>query len=285
MPERKQAPTARLRRLAAELRQLRAASGLTRETIEEKTGVNTATLYRLESARARPQKRTLITLLNLYGVADKGDRARLLELTRDSGQLDWLQPYGPGLSVGYQSYINFESEADRLRNFECLYVPGLLQVEAYARAVIHGVLPALSDNEVEQRVRVRMQRQNALLRERRTELWVVMDEPAVRRSIGTAEVMREQLLFLGRAGESPNITIQVLPYSAGAHPGMQGSFMVMEFPNDDPALIYTETIGGGLILEAETDLIRHSGIYRHLVAQALSPAETLRFINAAAQAA
>jgi transcriptional regulator with XRE-family HTH domain len=282
---RKQPPTARLRRLAGELRRLRAASEHTRETVEEQTGINTATLYRIENARVRPQKRTLLALLALYGVTDSAERDRLVELTRHASQLGWLQLYESDLTEGYQTYISFEAEAIRLQNYESLYVPGLLQTEGYARAVIRGVLPFETDEDIEQRVEVRMRRQQALSREQPVPLWAVFDEAAIHRVVGGADVTREQLRHLAHTSKSPNITIQLIPYAAGAHPGMPGSFLVMEFADDDPALVYTENAGGGLFLESDIDIIRYRATFQHLVAQALSPSDTLKYINKAVQAA
>lgn len=284
MAGRRQPPTVRLRRLAAELKRLRAAAKLTREQVETETGIVVGTLYRLEFAKGRPQKRTLLTLLDLYGVTDQAERDKFVELTRQSAQLGWLQPYEPDLPEGYQTYISFEAEAARLHNYESLYVPGLLQTDAYLRAVIHGVWPAATDNEVKQRVEVRMRRREALTKEHPVGLWAVFDEAVLRRLVGGREVMRDQLLHLIENTKSPNITIQVVPYSAGAHPGMPGSFLLMEFPDPDPALVYTENAGGGLFLEAEQDVQRYRDTFQHLVAQALSPADTTTLIGEAAQA-
>ena len=285
MPERKQPPTARLRRLAAELRRLRGASGHTRESVAERTGINTTTLYRIETARVRPQKRTLMTLLDLYGVLEADEREKLVELTRDSHQVGWLQLYESELAEAYQTYISFEAEAKRIQTHQSLYVPGLLQTEAYARALIRGVLPSESDEGVAQRVEVRMRRQALLTTADPTKLWAVVDEAALRRLVGGADVMREQLKHLAVLAKRPNITIQVLPYSAGAHPGLSGAIVLMEFPDDDPALVYTESASGGLFLEMEADVERYRATFQHLVAQALSPAETVKFLNSAAEAA
>lgn len=280
---RKQPPTARLRRLAAELKRLRAAAEHTRESVEERTGINTATLYRIETARVRPQRRTLLTLLDCYGVTEPADRERLVDLTRDSNQLGWLQLYEPDLPDLYQTYISFEAEASRIQNYESLYVPGLLQTAEYAQAVIRGVLPEESDDGVAQRVDVRMRRQDALRKDPPVGLWAVIDEAVIRRPVGGAEVMRGQRQHLVDMGGQPNITVQVVPYSAGAHPGMPGAFLVMEFPDEDPALVYTESGSGGLFLEAEADVERYRSTFIHLVAQALSPAESKKFITGASE--
>ncbi|AGL20851.1 helix-turn-helix transcriptional regulator [Actinoplanes sp. N902-109] len=279
MPATRQAPTARLRRLAAELRRLRAESGQTRETIEEKTRINTATLYRIESARVRPQKRTLLALLDLYGVDDEAERERLVGLSRDSRQLDWLQHYEPGLPAAYQTYISFESEANRLQNYESSYIPGLLQTEAYTQEVIRSMRPSETDEGVHQRIKVRRRRQEALHKDAALSLWAVIDEAAIRRTVGGEAVMREQLDHLLKVAESPSVTLQIIPYHAGAHPGMPGAFVVMEFPHDDPALVYTESTSGGLLLEGQADVERYRWIFQRLVAQALSPAETTKLIR------
>lgn len=258
---------------------------MTREQVEEQTGITVGTLYRVEMAKARPQKRTLLTLLDLYGMSDPEERTALTELARNAGQLGWLQRYEPDLPEDYQQYITFESEASRLYNYESLYVPGLLQTEAYARAVIRGVLPEKSNEEIEQRVEVRLRRQAALAKETPVGLWAVVDEAAVRRVVGGTQVQREQLRHLAEAAESPTITIQVVTYAAGAHPGMSGPFLVMEFPDPDPALIYTENASGGLFLEAEPEVQRYRATFQRLTAQALSPDDSVNAIRNAAESA
>ena len=137
MPGKRQTPTVRLRRLAAELRSLRTASGLTREEVVERTGINSVTMYRIEHARVRPQTRTLRTLLDLYGV-EKEQQAELVALLRDARERGWLHAYQSELPEQYMTFIGFEGEAESAWNYESLFVPGLLQTEDYARAVITG---------------------------------------------------------------------------------------------------------------------------------------------------
>src|SRR5438046_796026 len=127
MPARRPTPTLRLRRLAAELRRLRANAGLTREEVAGRTGINEATLYRLEVAKARPQARTLVALLDLYGVTDAAHRTELQALAKQSDEQSWLQSFPPDLPEPYTTYIAFEGEAQSLLNYECLFIPGLLQ--------------------------------------------------------------------------------------------------------------------------------------------------------------
>jgi transcriptional regulator with XRE-family HTH domain len=273
-------PTVRLRRLAAELRRLRAEAELSREQVAAQTSVNEGTLYRLETARARPQRRTLLALLDLYGVSE-AVRSDLLDLSKSADGQGWLRPYQSELPEEYAAYISFEAEARSVRNYESLFIPGLLQTEDYARAVITGTLPMASQPEVEQRVQARIERQELLTAERPLELWAIVDEAAVRRMVGGPGIMRGQLLHLLQAVDSPNITLQVITFEAGAHPGMPGSFVYMEFGEAaDPELVYVDTLAGDLFLEAEADLRRYSQMFDHLRATALSQSQTTDMISA-----
>lgn len=274
MPRQRQAPpTVRSRRLAFELRRLREAAGVTREQVSEETGINPATLYRHETATAssRPQRRTMIALLNMYGVTDQ-QRADLLALSRESDVQGWLRPYHAELPEHYTAYISFEAEARTVRNYESLFIPGLLQTEDYARAVIRGTLPMASQTEIDQRVQARVERQALLAKEDPLRLWAVVDEAALRRQVGGPKVWRQQLAKIAEAATEPHITVQAIPYAAGAHAGMLGSFVLMDFPNSaDPEIIYVESMAGDLFLEAQADLRRYRLCFDNLAAVALSP--------------
>lgn len=272
MSDRRQPPpTVRLRRLAAELRRLRSTAGLTREHVTEKTGINTATLYRVEKARARPQKRTLLALLDLYE-ATEAQRANLLAIQGSSADQGWLRPYHSELFEGYATYIAFEAEARTVRNYESLFIPGLAQTEPYARAVIRGVLPAASHKGVEQRVQARMERQALLTKDDPLQLWAIVDEAAIRRTVGSREVMLEQVRHLLRLMDEPHITLQVIPFDKGAHAGMSGSFVHMDFPDPaDPELVYVDTSVGDIFPESEEEIRRYKSMFEHLQAVALGP--------------
>jgi transcriptional regulator with XRE-family HTH domain len=277
-PERRTPPTVRLRRLAAELRRLRAAADVTREDVAEQTGINPATLYRHETARARPQRRTLITLLDLYGATDQ-QRDDLLALAREADVQGWLQPYHAELPELYTTYISFEAEARAVRNSEALFIPGLLQTEDYARAVISGNLPLASSRVVEQRVQARVERQNLLTGDNPLQLWAIVDEAALRRLVGGAEVMREQMNRLISATTEPHVTLQVIPFAAGAHAGMQGSFVIMDFPDVTyTEIVHIDSMAGDLFLEAEADVRRYNMIFDKLRAVALSPDDSTSLI-------
>jgi transcriptional regulator with XRE-family HTH domain len=267
-------PTVRLRRLAATLRRLRESAGLSREDVEEQTAVNEGTLYRLETARSRPQPRTLKTLLNLYE-ASEAVRADLMDLAKNADAQGWLRAYQAELPEEYAAYISFEHEARSVRNYESLYIPGLLQTEDYAWAVVRGTLPTATPEEVENRVKARIERQERLSGDSPLEVWAILDEAAIRRQVGGPKVMAAQLDHLLDLAKQPNVTLQVIPYDAGAHPGMPGSFVYMEFTEPvDPDLVYVDTLAGDLFLESDDDLRLYSSMFDHLRAVALNLAQT-----------
>jgi transcriptional regulator with XRE-family HTH domain len=278
MPAKRRTPTVRLRRLSAELRRLRAESNVTRERVSEQTGINGATLYRIETAQVRPQRRTLIALLDLYGVEDP-HRSEVLGLLADLGQPAMLQLPSDDLPDALRSYLTFEAEARALRNYESLFIPGLLQTEEYARAAVRHDALAFSAKEVEERVQTRMERKTLLTKEEPLELWAIVDEAAIRRLVGGAEVMRDQLHhLLSLVEQLPHLTFQVVPFDVGAHPGMNGEFVMMEFAGAEEP----EVVHGALFLDAETDIRRYTRVFDNLRAVALGPDQSASLIATAA---
>jgi transcriptional regulator with XRE-family HTH domain len=278
MASRPKPPTVRLRRLAAELRRLRADAGYSREQVEEQTGVNEGTLYRLETARARPQRRTLIALLDLYRV-EAPLRDDLIEIARSADGQGWARPYRWQLPGEYAAYISFEAEARVVHNYESLFIPGLLHTEDYDRAMVAGVLPTATTEEITERVEARAERQKLLEGDDPLELWAVVDEAAIRRVVGGPAVMRGQLSRVLDMMDRPNVTVQVITFDSGAHPGMPGAFVHMEFRDKlDPDLVYVDTLAGDIFLEADEDIRRYRDMFDHLRAGALSPADSARLI-------
>jgi transcriptional regulator with XRE-family HTH domain len=280
MPARPKPPTIRLRCLAAALLRLRKAAELTREEVAERTHLNQATLYRIETARTRPQLRSLHALLELYEV-DDAQRDELVALLRESGNRDWLQKYQDAeLPEILTTFISFESEADLVWNYQSLFIPGLLQTEDYARAVIRGMLPGASRDEVENRVAARMERQALLTRDANPlKLWAVVDEAAVRRQVGGAAVMRAQLKYLREVVELPHITFQVIPFGSGAHAGMTGSFIILKYGHfGAPDVVYIDSMAGDLFLQDESDIQRYTMLFEYVRAEALGPDATASLI-------
>lgn len=278
MPGRSQPPTARLRRLAAELLRLRKTADLSREAVAEQTGINKATLYRIETAKARPQARTLKTLLQLYEV-DDAKREELGVLLREANQQGWLQTFEGELPDRYSTYIGFESEAAKILTYEALIIPGLLQTEDYARALIRGMMPDGTDEEVENRVAARMQRQK-VLEGGQLRLWLVVDEAALKRSVGNAAVLKAQLDHMQQVAKKPNVTLQVLPFEAGPHPALLGSFVILQFGEvGAPDMVYIESEAGDLFLDDELSVERYNDTFEHLRATALSATASVDFLK------
>ncbi|EKX63927.1 XRE family transcriptional regulator [Streptomyces ipomoeae] len=284
MPDKRQPPpTVRLRRLAVELRRLREGVGLTHKDVAEKTAINEVTLYRIEKARTKPQKRTLMTLLDLYEATEE-QRSALLDIQRGPHDRAWLQPYHTDLGPEYATYIAFEAEARTVRNYETLFIPGLAQTESYTRAMIKGVVPTANPKWLEQRVQVRLERQMLLAKEDPLRFWGIIDEAVVRRTVGSRKVMQEQIRHLLRLMDEPHITFQVIPFDKGAHPGMDGGFAHMDFPDpDDPELVYLSNATGEIFLESEDELRRYKSKFEYLQAVALGPNDTADLLSKLAE--
>jgi len=275
--------TLRLRRLAAELRQLRDGARLSREDVCRATLINEATLYRIETAQTRPQRRTLTALLNIYQVA-ASDREELLELARRADEQSWLQSFPADLPGPYLTYIGFEGQAESIANYEGLIIPGLLQTEDYARAALQAGLPAATAEEIDRLVQVRMARQAVLTRTPPVQLWAIVDEAALHRPVGGERVMSAQLDRLAKAAELPHITLQVIPYHVGGHPGMGGSFAVLRFGQPSEVdVVYVESQAAALFLESPTDIRRFTRIFEHLRALSLPPADSVSLMAIAAR--
>ncbi|MFI5494223.1 Scr1 family TA system antitoxin-like transcriptional regulator [Actinoplanes sp. NPDC051859] len=283
----RRAPTIRLRRLASELRRLRVEAKLTVEKVTKETGLDQSSLYRIERALNKPQRRTVITLLQLYQV-EKDRQTTLLGWLKESGQTGWFQVHEPFLPEQYQAYVAFEHEAEALKNYESLFIPGLLQTAEYARAVIvdADLGRSLDADAADSRVDVRMQRQSVFTRPVPMQLHAVVDEAALRREVGSAQIMRAQLERLAHACALPNVRLQVVPFKAGAHPGMPGSFVIMDFADPfDAPLVYVDGIAGDAFLETGEDVARFARTFDLIAQAALSPAQSKKMIQEAAKAA
>jgi len=264
-------PTVKRRRLAAELRSYRDRAGLTIEEVAQRLEWSTAKISRIENARVSVLPRDVKFLLGVYGVDENGeDWETLLALARESRQKGWWYAYGDAIPEGFETYVGLEADATTLRTYESEYVPGLLQTEDYARAVMRATMLTASDEEIERHVAVRMVRQERLTGSGAPEIWAVVSEAVIRRVVSGESVMRAQLSRLVEASKQPNITLQVLPFSVGAHAGMDGAFMILGFPAPtDPDVTYVHYYTGTLYLEKSEDLARYTLMFDHLRAAAL----------------
>ncbi|MGN2636891.1 Scr1 family TA system antitoxin-like transcriptional regulator [Nocardia takedensis] len=271
--------TAGLRRLAALLFEMREGVNLSKEEVSGRTGINVTTLYRIEAAQARPQRRTLMTLLELYDI-EPDRRKYALDLLSDAQKPGMSRPYEANLTEVCSAYINFESEALSARHYQTSYIPGLLQTPQYAGAVIDTSMPKVEAAVTESRVSARMNRATVLTKDEPLELWVVLDEAAITRVVGGTEVMYGQLQKLVEQSKQKNVILQILPFDAGAHPGMAGSFTLLDFPEpNDPELVYVEGIAGDELIEGHIEIRRFGVIFDQLRAMALSPRDSITRIQ------
>ncbi|GII81378.1 transcriptional regulator [Sphaerisporangium rufum] len=276
-------PTARRRRLAAELRRLRKQAGLTREQVAEALMCAPATVTRYEIAQSGPRVGEVTLMLEIYGVTGE-QRDALLKMAREARQRGWWHPYNAALPEWFETYVSLEEEAVAIRAYESELIPGLLQTEAYTRATMLTETTIPTEEEIERRVALRKERQRRFPDEGEPALWVVLNEATIRRLVGGRATMREQLRHLVDAQRHKNLTLQVLPFEVGSHPGMDTSFSILEFPErQDPDVVYVEYRAGCLYLEDPHEVETYNAIFDHLRARALGPDESCALITKVAE--
>lgn len=278
-------PTVRHKRLTAELRRLRSESGLTRDEVAARLDWHPTKITRIETGQwTRLNLRDVRDLLDIYGLTDDGQREALFQLARESRQKGWWHSYGDVLPSEYAHFIGLEAEAASLRTYQQVLVPGLLQAEDYARAVIRAFRPHDSAEDIDRRVAVRHQRQRRVTEERSLHFSAILGEGVIHQHVGDREVTAAQLRFLAEANGLPNVMIQVLPYAAGAHGAMVGSFEILGFPDPiDPDVVYLENMSSALFLEEPSDISRYVQVFDYLRATALSPQATSDMLRTATE--
>jgi transcriptional regulator with XRE-family HTH domain len=271
-------PSLRLRRLAAELRRARERQNLTGSQAAKALQWSAGKLSKIEKTETkRISSGDLDKMMDLYKIEDPAMREAMHALAKDAKVRGWWSKYKD--VFGPQSLPDFEAEASMIRTYQCQVVPGLLQTPAYAEAIFRGG-GINSDEEVTRKVDARMRRQHALTRHQPLHLWAVIDEAALRRVPGTVEVMQEQLQHLLNMAMHHNVDIQVLPFDAGMHAALSGSFVLLDFPNElDPSIAYTETSTDSLFVQESTSMRRYVTIFAHLNSAALRPSESVRFLR------
>jgi transcriptional regulator with XRE-family HTH domain len=267
-------PTIRRRELGARLRVLRSSAGLTAEDVAARMEVSPAKISRLETAARGVNINDIRVLCDIYGVS-ADERQQLLTLARESRRRSWWQQYG--LSDVVQTYLGTEDAASSVLAYETSFVPALLQTEHYALALTSGASLDVSDEQVRQRVRARLTRQERLRAEQPLELWAILDEVALVRPVGGTDVMSAQLADLADRSRLPNVTVQVVPLEAGAHPGMDSAFSLLHL-EEVSDVVYVEGLIGDFYLQNANDLARYHRAFDQLRAIALSPDETRKRI-------
>ncbi|WP_156758205.1 helix-turn-helix domain-containing protein [Actinokineospora pegani] len=273
-------PTVRRRRLASELRRFREAAALTIDEVGEKLECSASKISRIETGTVGVTPRDVRDMLELYGI-EEDRREALVQLAREARQRGWWHAYN---EVFTGSFVGLEAEATSLHTHQALLIPGLLQTEDYARAVIRASRPGVEEAEIEKRVKGRLERQRLLTDPQPPEYWAVLDEAVLHRATGGPEVMHAQLTRLVEATAMPHVTLQVVPFGAGAHAGMESPFLILGFPEQaDPDVVYVENSMSGVYLEEPSDVHRYALIFDHLRAAALRPDDTADMVARAAE--
>ncbi|GAX53345.1 helix-turn-helix domain-containing protein [Streptomyces mirabilis] len=270
-------PTVRRRRLGQELRRLRELKGMTAEEVAERLLVSQSKISRLENGRRSISQRDVRDLCGVYEVEDHRIVDSLMQMAKDSRQQGWWHSFG---DIPYSVYIGLETDAASLRVYDPQVVPGLLQTRPYAEALIAGALPETASGDIDKRVQVRLRRQERISApENPLRLWTVLDEAALRRVVGNRSLMRDQLEHLVEQSQLPHVTVQVIPFDMGAHPGLNGQYAILEFPDAaDSSVVYIEGVTSDLYLEKANDVQKYSVMYEHLRAQALNVEQSRQFI-------
>jgi transcriptional regulator with XRE-family HTH domain len=272
----RRSPTVRERRLARALRHLREEASLTIEDVAEKLEISPSTVSRMETAQVGVRPRDLRFLLDMYEITD-AERDQLLQIARERRQQQWWQEYAdlPNIAVA-----GLEEDASTIWQYSTQLVPGLLQTEAYARAVLGAIRLDSKPGDIDRRLDLRLHRQALLTRADAPEYWVILDEAVVRRQVGGPAAMAEQLGHLIEVARLPNVTLQVLPFTSGEHAGMDGEFTILHYrESSDPDVVYIENTGNDVYLENPEVTRRYNKLFDHLRAAAQNPGESIRTLG------
>jgi transcriptional regulator with XRE-family HTH domain len=273
-------PTVRRRIVGAQLRRLRESSGVSRREAGASIGVGESKLSRIEIGRVGLEEHEVKQLLELYGIHDPQERDALLALAREANRPGWLQAFSGAMPAWFRPYVDLEEAAQVIRTYEVQFIPGLLQTEEYARAVVAHGLSEPPEEEVARRVELRLRRQRILTASNPTRLWAVIDEAALWRPIGGSEVSRAQLRALLDAARLQNITVQVMPFRVGGHAGEAGAFTILRFPEPElHDIAYLEQLTGAMYLERDDDMDHYGAAMERLCVQSASPEESMDLIS------
>ncbi|MCX5040474.1 helix-turn-helix domain-containing protein [Streptomyces coelicoflavus] len=281
MSERRAAPTVGQVVLGRRLQELRETAGLKREEAAKVLRVAPATVRRMEMAEVALKIPYVQILLTAYGVASE-EVAAFVALAEEANQPGWWQRYHDVLPDWFSLYVSLEGAARIVRSYEPHFVPGLLQTEDYARAVLEaGTIGNAGGDAVERHVSLRMERQRLLERPRPPHLWVVMDETVLKRPVSIhGRVMRDQLDKLLEFAARDRVTLQVAEFEDGPHPGTYAPFTLFRFAEPElPDMVFTEYLTGALYLDSRAEVSAHLEVLDHMTARAASTQRTEKILR------
>lgn len=256
-------PTVQRRRLRIELRRARSKAGFTQKQVAEDLGWSPSKLLRIENGQVGISQTDLRALLTHYEVTDTDQIAAFTAMAREGRKQQMWSPFRDVLNPDFMTFLSYEASASLLRQCEQLVVPGILQTEEYARAVIHEFATTdLSERDLDRQVEARLLRQSLLEREDAPETFFILDEAAVRRWVGPkpgdARIMRDQLRKLQELSTWPQVSLQIVPFKQGFHFGMRGSFVLLEFPDaEDDDLLFLENNTTSVSTREGSEVITH----------------------------
>jgi transcriptional regulator with XRE-family HTH domain len=264
------------------LRRLRERVGLSLEEAGSRVGISKATLSRYETKEGSVKWPAVDALCREYGATDE-ERLALVDLAKSARIQGWWRSLADPVPESMNLMLTLEDEVAREDHYACMYIPGLLQTREYAEAVHRASEVECPEREVRHMVDIRMKRQELLQREEPPHIWCVIDEAALRRRVGGSDVIREQLHHVVELAALPHVTVQVLPFSTGAHAAAVGSFAILRGPAPELDVIYVDLLGGGLFMEKKQELERYRLAFQYLSAQALDLESSLGLINRVAK--
>jgi transcriptional regulator with XRE-family HTH domain len=250
-----------------ELRRLREAAKKQQHDAAQWLDVNDTVISKLETGKQKVSHAYLSMLLQLYDVGSP-HADFLHQLRRDSSQRGWWAEYGKTVPSWFSDYLGMEAGAAEVWTYQSEFIPGLLQTPGYAQTII-ALTPNRTPDEVDQLVNLRINRQRRLTNDNPLVLRAVINEAALRRAVGGPDVMRDQAKRLAEVAKLPNVTVQILPFTAGAHRGMRGAFTTLRFPEEPMNTVYLEMYDAALYVETPTEVERFTDDFEGLARQSL----------------
>lgn len=265
-------PTVRRRELGALLRSFRLNRGLTVDQVAGLLMCSPSKVSRMETGHRGVTARDIRDLCDIYGVDDQSERDRLTTLAREGKQQAWWKSHDLD---SFETYVGLEAEAASIKYYNSTIVPGLMQTEAYARAMYEAGFPRQTDERIAELIDVRLTRQQVLIGKDPLSFDGLLDEAVLHRTVGGPHVMGAQLDRIIELARLPNVTVQVIPFDIGAHPAMESTFNILEFTGEMmTSVVYIEGLGGFVYLDRPQDIARYSQVFDHLRTIALTPRES-----------
>jgi transcriptional regulator with XRE-family HTH domain len=268
-------PTLRRRELGALLRARRLELGLTVEQVAEQLLCSPSKVSRMETGQRGATARDIRDLSEIYGITDAAQREQLARLAAEGKQQGWWQSYELDY---FATYVGLEAAATAIRTYQSTTIPGLLQTPEYVRAMSEVLVPEVPAERADELVEVKQRRQGRLASVPPLPLRVVLDEAVLHRAVGGPAAMGAQLEHMIEATKIHNVTIQVIPYNAGAHPAMDSTFAILDFAEPVPSVVYVEGLVGWIYIERPQDIARYEQVFDRLLDSALNPQESIELI-------